>query len=141
MTNIIVTTPKQHASRAAQEAQDCIAAGGGSYFRKFPPRGYPKDVGIGDRVYYVLDGVVRGFCLVEEIRFLEECQCDTSGVEYGAGTYIFMDAKKWQWIFPYPMAGFQGFRYASPELDELPIIGGWLDPMPEDIMEMEASRE
>jgi hypothetical protein len=130
MANIIVTTPKRNAKRAAQEASDCIQNGGGSYFRKLPNRSYPKNIQVGDRVYYVLDGFVRGFCLVESMKILHECRCDTSGEYFGSGFYVFMDAVSWKWIPPTPTMGFQGFRYAPLWMNELPIIGGWLDPMP-----------
>jgi hypothetical protein len=130
MASIVVTTPKQNTQRAEQEAKDCIRNEGGSYFRKLPYRTYPKSIQVGDRVYYILNNFVRGFCLVQSMEVLHECKCETSGVYYGAGFYIFMDAASWQWVAPAPMKGFQGFRYAQTWMEQLPIVGGWLDPMP-----------
>ena len=54
MKDIIVTTPKSEIANAAREAEDVKRAGGGMYFRRFPPSMSP-DVRPGDRVYYVDD--------------------------------------------------------------------------------------
>ncbi len=130
--DIIVTTPKSQMKAAAQEAADCIAAGGGEYFRRFNSNQYP-DIGVGDKVYYVEDGYIRGFAIVKRVRHRDGIQCDTTGRQWLDGCYIFMDAKSWQWITPVPMKGFQNFRYADRYSWPYPewIVGGWLDPKPE----------
>jgi hypothetical protein len=43
---------------------------------------------------------------------------------------VFMDAVSWKWVMPTLFKGFQGYRYAETRFDLLPILGGWLDPMP-----------
>ena len=141
--DIIVTTPKSQMKASAQEAADCIAAGGGEYFRRFGNR---PTVLPGNRIYYVEDGYVRGFCRIGSIVHRSSCEvCQTTGRRWPPGTYLYMQATTWQWITPIPMNGFQGFRYAKGgrradgryylTLSEcsypIEIVGGWLDPKPE----------
>jgi hypothetical protein len=128
--NIIVTTPQRCRSQARKEAENCIKDGGGYYFRKFPPQCRPKHLGVGDRVYYVQDRFLRGFALVDSFEYLEKQICDTSGQDFGAGYFVYMNATTWQWVKPSLFKGFQGWRYALDWVDLLPIVGGWLDPMP-----------
>jgi hypothetical protein len=145
--DIIVTTPKSEMANAAREAADCIAAGGGEYFRRFHPRQAPT-IGDGDRVYYVEDGFIRGFALVTQAEERAPMCCDTTGARWPAGFYIFMDAASWQWIRPIKVKGFRGFRYAGSALGttakrdailmgdpalrwvDVLVVGGWLDPRP-----------
>jgi hypothetical protein len=130
MTNIVVTTPQTHRKRAAQEALDCIGAGGGFYFRRFGGRCFPKRLETGDRVYFVQENYLRGFALVSHFEVSTGVRCDTSEERYGSGHYVFMDASTWKWVMPTLFKGFQGYRYAETRFDLLPILGGWLDPMP-----------
>lgn len=125
--DIIVTTPKSQSKLAAEEAEELKMFGGGFYFRVFRKR--PKNLNIGDRVFYVEDGYVRGFLKVTEIIDQEINICETSGNDFGSGVRVEMDAKDWKWIKPIPMKGFQGWRYSK--LETVEIIGGWLDPKPE----------
>lgn len=128
MSDIIVTTPLSQRSIAAQEARNAIASGGGHYFRQL--RNRPKRLQPGDRVFYVDGGYVRGFAIVDEIRGGAAC-CSTTGNQF-SGWLVFMEASSWKWIRPVPMSGFQGYRYVTRELrDQVEILGGWLDPMPE----------
>ena len=135
--DIIVTTPKSRMAEAAREAAACIAAGGGDYFRRFPPRKWPVHLNPGDRVYYVEDGAIRGFavvdCICDEVYARD---CDTTARRYPPGLYVMMRADSWCWIRPIPMRGFQGFRYVRNELlpdgrHYLEIVGFWRDPRPE----------
>ena len=146
MADIIVTTPRCEMKLAAREAAECLAAGGGEYFRRFNHR---PDVAPGDRIFYVEDGWVRGFAIA--LRAVEEAawrRCDTSGGWWSPGWYVFMDARSWKWIRPIPMKGFQGYRYAVAYLDRLDVggdsgvhpagrplpkvtvVGNWTDPRP-----------
>ena len=128
--DIIVTTPRNQRATAEQEAKDCIAQGGGFYFRNLGTR-TPKYLEIGDRCFYVENGAIRGFCLVKAITTEPEMICDTSGREFGPGVYVFMDATTWFWVVPIPMVGFQGWRYSRLDLAEVYVIGNWLYPRPE----------
>lgn len=144
--DIIVTTPKHQMANAAREAADCIAAGGGMYFRRFHSTAYPQRLRVGDRVFYVEDGYVRGFAVVDRLLHSPRGEtCDTTGRVWSQGFFVFMRADSWTWIKPIPMRGFQGFRYARDEGQNpniiahhaealvawIEVIGYWLDPQPE----------
>jgi hypothetical protein len=57
------------------------------------------------------------------------------------GMYVYMDARRWYWIKPIPLRGFQGYHYVPYTRDAWPIfsgqahpidiVGGWRDPRPE----------
>jgi len=140
MSDIIVTTPQSQMANAAQEAKDCMAAGGGTYFRRFPRAYAPHRCNKGDRVWYVEDGYIRGFCVITEIVCSTGMTCDTTGRQWPEGIYIIMDATRWHWIKPVPMRGFQGFRYVRYDRNAFPdfgsgptgieFMGEWRDPKP-----------
>jgi hypothetical protein len=137
--DIIVTTPKTQMAAAAQEAAECIRAGGGEYFRRFNGHCAPICLRPGERVWYVEDGFLRGYCTVIRV---ENCPqgrvCATTARRWPPGVYVFMDATRWKWIRPMPMRGFQNFRYWCQGIAEghfgkgwrPQIVGGWKDPRP-----------
>lgn len=126
MRDIIVTTPRREMETAAEEARGCIESGGGYYFRTF--HHLPKDIEVGSRVFYVEDGYVRGYALVNEIN-RGDMRCGTTGRVWD-GNHVIMLANSWTWVRPIPMRGFQGWRYYEPPAD-LKVVGDWLDPKPE----------
>jgi len=75
--DIIVTTPKSQMENAKKEARECIEAGGGVYFRRLASR--PVQLKIGERVFYVEDGYVRGFAIVDRILSRPTEMCFTTG--------------------------------------------------------------
>lgn len=123
--DILVTTPKKEMDIAEREAKDCIDSGGGSYFRKFVRK--PKDLNIGDKVFYVEDGYIRGFAIVSDI-IDGNMRCNTSGKNWGDAYYAIMDSKTWKWIDPIPHKGFQGWRYFDSK--DIEVVGGWKDSRP-----------
>jgi len=131
--DIIVTTPKSRMMKeAAQEAADCIAAGGGEYFRRFHRKPPVRPL---DRVYYVEDGYVRGFAQVSRVEeFDHGFVCATTNRWFSRGWYVFMHATSWKWIKPIPMTGFQGYRLAHYDVQhrflDVVILGSWLDDKP-----------
>jgi len=127
--DIIVTTPKSQIANAAKEAQNCINAGGGYYFRRFDRLPAIKN---GGKVWYVEDGYIRGFAVVDHISTSMHHQvCETTGKNWPPGAYIFMKASSWKWVKPIPMKGFQGYRYATEfNIYKPKIVGGWKDPKP-----------
>ena len=127
--DIVVTTPKAQMEMAVQEAETIKKAGGGFYFRYLGQQ-RPKHLNVGDRVFYVEDGFIRGFACVTHVTDTPGMVCETSGRQFRAGYYAFMDAETWTWIKPIPMNGFQGWRYFDAQTG-LEIAGGWLDPKPE----------
>ena len=130
MADIIVTTPKSQVERAAREVEQIKAQGGGFYFRNLGMR-KPKRLATGDRCFYVENGAVRGYCLVEEVTAEPSMVCEASGAEFGPGVYVFMDATTWTWCEPIPMPGFQGWRYSTLRTEDVVPLGGWLEPRPE----------
>jgi hypothetical protein len=122
MPDIVVTTPKSRMAEAAREAEELKAAGGGYYIRDYT-KGRIPDVRPGDRVYYVEDGYLRGFCLVERVIYA------SNGKRVAR---VYMDAETWTWIKPIPWKAPRSFQYAPADLrDKVEIVGGWLDPKPE----------
>jgi len=134
--DIIVTTPKSRMADAAEEARvarDDIEAGRDvEYFRSLGLN-RPARLNLGDRIYYVEDGWVRGFCIVRTILYdpTRVRTCSVTGREYGPGCTVFMDPRSWQWIAPIPMRGFQGWQYFHMKQSQIDVIGGWRDPKPE----------
>ena len=125
--DIIVTTPKHEMANAAQEAAECIADGGGEYFRALGGR--RPNTKPGERIFYIEDGYVRGFCIISHFKSNQKLECDTTGRVWASRTIVCMDATTWKWIKPIKMRGFPGWRYFyAPAAME--IVGGWLDPKP-----------
>ena len=131
--NIIVTSPRNRMEDAAREAEAIKAAGGGHYFRRLCGQWHHAPaMEDGDRIYYVEDGYVRGFCLLDRLEEKTvDMVCTTNRTNFFPGVYAFMDATTWQWIEPIPMRGFQGWRYFPKVLEpQVKVVGGWLDPRP-----------
>ena len=129
MKNIIVTTPKSEMENAAQEAQECLVAGSGFYFRKIGKK--PKDIKIGkSKIYYVEDGYVRGFGLIGGLVTGQQ-KCEVTGRTWGDenSCFVVMASCTWKWIKPIPMKGFQGFRYFDDS--QVEVVGEWTDPKPQ----------
>lgn len=135
MADIVVTTPKSQMATAVQEAERAktLADIGVRlfYFRSIGRTG-SANIGKGSRVYYVEDGYVRGFGVVEsedDILYGWN-KCDTTGRVFDERWYVHIPADTWQWIVPIPYTGFQGWRYAPDEWRNIEILGDWLDPKP-----------
>uniref|UniRef100_A0A6M3KZ09 Uncharacterized protein n=1 Tax=viral metagenome TaxID=1070528 RepID=A0A6M3KZ09_9ZZZZ len=112
--DIIVTTPKSAHKLAAEEAKFVEQNPDAYWFRTF--RGRPN-VQIGDKVYYVDNGQIRGYGIVFDIDF-GELMCESAGRFYNG---IHLKQRKWVWLKkPIPFKGFQGFRYVNrlPELQK-----------------------
>lgn len=127
--DIIVTTPKSQMATAALEAKNCQESGGGQYFRKLSTA--PKNFGPGDKIWYVENGYVRGYCLAKKVVKPSPkivLVCDTTGEEWTDGVFIFMEANTWNWVQPIKMKGFQGYRYFNPV--KYSVAGNWMDPRP-----------
>ena len=138
MSDIVVTTPRGESANSAAEAACCIAAGGGNYFRTLSRA--PRDLSVGDRVFYVEDGYVRGYARVSKIGGAGGMTCQTTGRRWVGGCVVVMPADSWRWIKPLRMRGFQGWRYWSAAVDavggfceigRVEEVGGWLDSKPE----------
>ena len=105
--DILVTTPKSSHKLAAEEAKFVKENPGAYWFRTI--RGRPN-VQIGDRVYYVDNGQIRGYGIVFDIEY-GGTECEATGKIY-YGTHL--KQRKWVWLKnPIPFKGFQGFRYVN----------------------------
>ena len=124
--DIIVTTPKTEIANAAAEASHVIAQGGGEYFRYIGPY-KPLSTRVGNGIWYVEDGFIRGFAIITRIVCVDAQQCSTTGREFRPGWYVYSRAESWKWIRPIPMKGFQGWRYYDGPGE---VIGQWRDPRP-----------
>jgi hypothetical protein len=128
--DIIVTTPKSEIKNAAREAQDALAGKVEYYFRAFST--LPSYLYKNDKVYYVENGFITGFALVDSIEPNGiGNRCLTTGKEWNSHR-VNMRCDSWKWIKPIPMKGFQGFRYIAGQVwsDQIKIVGSWIDPRP-----------
>jgi hypothetical protein len=130
IADIVVTTPIKYKDVAAQEAKDCLACGGGFYFKTFFFK--PKRLELGSRVYYIDDGAIRGFGILS-YEYTGRLQCETSGNVWGDNESYnaIIPAHTWHWVKPVVMRGFQGFRYMKQARDTVEIIGDWQKPKPQ----------
>jgi len=126
MIDIIVTTPKSMSKTAAQEAEDMIKFDGGFYFRTL--RTMPKQFGKGSKIFYVEDGFIRGYLVVDHI-VNGQMTCGTTGKNYD-GWQAVCDAASWKWIRPIAMKGFQGWRYYQYGYKTV-VVGDWKAPKPD----------
>ena len=127
MSDIVVTTPKSEMKNAAEEAQQAIEAGGDTcYFRALASA--PKGLVLGvSRIFYVEDGYVRGFGILDVAHNDNYNFCETTGRHWFGRCTLVMRASTWQWVKSIPMKGFQGWRYFD---QPFRVIGGWRDPKP-----------
>lgn len=108
-TDIVVTTPKSEIDNSRKEGE-AVETDGGYWFRTFRFR--PK-VEPGDRIFFVEDGLIRGYGIIFEVSQLSESEhCDVTGRQWGQrGGYI-VKYHDWHWLeTPEPFKGFQGIRY------------------------------
>jgi hypothetical protein len=118
--DIIVTTPKSAHQLACEEAKFVEQNPNAYWFRTL--RGKPN-VQVGDKVYYVDGGQIRGYGIVFAVDY-GKLQCEATNKVY-SGTHL--KQRKWVWLKkPIPYRGFQGFRYVDriPELKRLLSVGG-----------------
>lgn len=122
MIDAVVTTPMKLTGQAKAEAiqvrewhkEDPDSAL--HYHRDYKFKPFVEK---GDRVYYVEDYYIRGYCIVDYV------------FEKSMGVWrVKMDARSWTWIYPIPMTGFQGIRKFKLSRDLITEIGDWEVPMP-----------
>lgn len=121
--DIIVTTPKKYRKVAAEEAELIKERGYGSYIHSLSS--VPKHTQAGDKIFYVEDGYVRGFAIIQFIG-TDSYSLDNHTTKFD-GPHVVSDATTWTWIKPIKYKGFQGFRYFNmPYI----VVGNWLAPKP-----------
>lgn len=124
--DIIVTTPTKQSKIAAQEAVEAVQ-NSDYYFRMFKTP--PKNLLVGDKIFYVENGYIRGYAVVDKIHKVEQQVCQTTGRAWGPGVCVYMEARSWKWIKPIAMTGFQGWRYMKE--NNIEVIGDCFDSMPD----------
>lgn len=108
--DIIVTTPKKEINNAAKEAKEALDGKVTHYFRTF--RKFPTKLNKGDKVFYIEDGYIRGYAVVDSIenQSPSDLVCLTTERKW-IGNRIHMRCDSWIWIEPIKYKGFQGFKY------------------------------
>ena len=112
--DILVTTPKSEIDNYRKEGES-VERDGGYWFRTF--RFLPK-VELGDKIFFVEDGQIKGYGIIFVIsRLSEAAESDFTGRQWGnQGGYI-VKYKDWKWLkTPGPWKGFQGIRYVERQL-------------------------
>lgn len=146
--NIAVTTPRTKIPDAVREANDAKAGKVTHYFRRLS--GYPKNLKIGEKIFYVEKDFITGFAIVEAIADQKGNKCESTNKEYKGGVFVWMRCDSWKWIEPIPMKGFRNYRYITTQDDQITmngvvvaelikknchinykIVGDWKDPKPE----------
>lgn len=109
--NILITTPKIEIDNSRKEGKE-VEESGGFWFRTFRFR--PK-VEIGDRIYFVENGLIHGYGIISNISTLSESEhCDVTGREWGKLGNTVIYYKDWHWLsVKIPFKGFQGIRYIN----------------------------
>ena len=106
--NIIVTTPKSELKHIKNEVDD-VENTNGVFFRAFKIK---PNVQIDEHIYFVQNGVIRGFGIVCEIKDQDSEVCETTGRTWKGNRFVYYN--NWHWLKrPIKMNGFQGFRYAK----------------------------
>jgi hypothetical protein len=124
--DIVVTTPKSEIDNSREEGE-AVEAEGGYWFRTFRFR--PK-VEIGDRMFFVDDGLIRGYGVIFNVVQMTDglkdgLKCETTGRFWGAEGDWIVAYNKWHWLKkPVPFKGFQGIRYLCrlPDLKEKLLV-------------------
>lgn len=116
--NILVTTPKSKKSIAEEEGKK-VNVEGGYWFRVFH---FQPQVSIEDRIYFVDDGMIRGYGIIFDCSMIEDSiECTTTGIKHGkVGDWV-LKYNDWHWLpLQISWKGFQGIRYIEriPELED-----------------------
>ena len=126
MKDLLITMP-EHVVRSV------LAAPQDRFWFKHCGRGKPKWHVVGDRVFFLYGGFIRGFGRTHSVRRLGRV-VSLDGRRFGAGWYLKIFPDSWRWITPLPMRGFQGFRYSKLREDEIEVVGGYLDAQPAEVL-------
>jgi len=106
--NILVTTPKSEIDNSRKEGE-VVESEGGYWFRTF--RFKPK-VEKGDKIYFVENGLIKGYGIIFEVSPTEGEECDVTGRDW-KGSWV-VKYNDWHWLkTAIPFSGFQGIRYVD----------------------------
>ena len=108
--DVVVTIPKSRLAIVEQEereVKEALKSGADAFFFWRFAR-CPKNLSVGNRIYFVWNGAVRAYHVVDG--FDKNLVCDTTGQRYD-GFCVTMNPAIHNLRKPIPMRGFQGFRY------------------------------
>ena len=113
--DILVTTPQSEIDTSRREGE-IVEAEGGYWFRtfRFKPKVEPND-----KIYFVENGLIKGYGIIFDVSQTEEEECEVTG-RIWRGNWV-VKYNNWHWLkSPIPFKGFQGIRYIErlPELQE-----------------------
>lgn len=123
----MVTSPRTRMKEMAAEAEDALAGKFTHYHRSIDR--HPREFKPGSRVYYVEDGAIRGFCVVETLVQAVGGKPTNEFYAPRSGLLIYMRCDSWMWVDPVAYCGFQAWRYA-PARSTFHVVGRWTDPRP-----------
>jgi len=113
--NILVTIPMPESKTSKQEAE-AVKKTSGHWFRVF--RFKPK-VDPWDRIYFVENGLIKGYGVIFDIQQLfEPVKCDVTDRLWGKYGDWIIKYNNWTWLTP-PLKckGFQGIRYIKDKIE------------------------
>lgn len=110
--DIIVTIPKsQHKNVATEDAWiDKMLEKGVETFSYWKVHRRPKDLNVGDRVYFIVDGEI--ICWHEFVDTVDDFTCEVTG-QYWPGLNLKLTNPAVYLDRPVAMKGFQGIRYTQ----------------------------
>ena len=114
--DMLVTTPQSEIDTSRKEGE-IVGEEGGFWFRTF--RFKPK-VEIGEKIFFVEAGLIKGYGIVFEVSSTEGEECEVTGRTW-KGNWV-VKYNNWHWLkSPVPFKGFQGIRYVErlPQLKSL----------------------
>lgn len=104
--DMLVTTPQSEIDTSRKEGE-VVEQEGGYWFRTF--RFKPK-VEIGEKIFFVEAGLIKGYGVVFEISSTEGEECEVTD-RIWKGDWV-VKYNNWHWLkVPVPFKGFQGIRY------------------------------
>lgn len=110
MRAILVTVPKSERKNIAAEEK---AMGEETCTQFWSMKRKPKHVGVGDRIYFIEDGNITSYHLVDDIQdgkmHCDITDRDWNGCNFLLGPLVMLTS-------PMPCKGFRGFRYIGDDM-------------------------
>jgi len=104
--DILVTTPKSEIDNSRKEGK-AVEQAGGYWFRTFK---FKPKVEIGDKIYFVENGLIKGYGIIFQVSDTYEEICDITDRVWKGEWVVKYD--NWHWLkTQIQFKGFQGIRY------------------------------
>ena len=111
MNNWLVTIPQTVPWAVYEKELAAVADGSSTMFYRVHYT--PKEMAVGDRMYIVHKGHVRGWMAITEAKYRGGFTCETTGIHWPAGFYIGRSGE-FHKVAPFRYKGFQGVRKYTP---------------------------